>query len=110
MSLSVKFTVGSRSQDFRITRLKWGFSLSRHSNQSIREVWFSFSREPMRSTQDDYRTRTSYYTLHTGNTYQRFQLVLPDCFYDYEAEQDRMYAADHDVSRDGNVQSFTPPF
>lgn len=116
MSASIKFTVGSCSQDFRITRLKWGFSLSRRSNNSIREVWFSFGREPLRSKQDDYSSRSAYYTLHTGNTFQSYRPKSLDTPL-YDSQSDDVYdwnapcnCGDAFCPTVRAQDSYTPPF
>jgi hypothetical protein len=111
MSASIKFTAGSRSQEFRVSRLKWGLSLSRRSDISVREVWFSFCKDPLRTKQDDYSSRTTYYTLYTGNTYQSYrQASLVDDVYDWDAPENECSCGDAFCPTVRKQDAYNPPF
>ncbi len=116
MSLSVNFSAGRRFQQFTVAHQPGGLIFTRVSNKSLREYWFALSTSAYVTEVRSYRAATENIGFSMGNTYQRFDKVtdndlwVDDSFYDYEADQDRMAAADHEVWRERNVQSFTPPF
>ena len=136
MKFAFKFEYGSRFQRFEFRTFENSFSISRISNKTYRERWYTLKTSASLTVDDSgvYRSSSEDIGFTMGKTSQRFlsrdarQSLADsqsDYVYDYEMELNDLYGngvyctSDEcgcgdrfctSVSRIANAKAYTPPF